>query len=155
MDWLQNPMYAVIGVIGAGVFIGLVILIIKLGNNASEKKVEAFKQENPNAATIFMVGEQYYAVKVAKVDGEKAMTYTPSIKSSSSLTYILPGEHTLTLVHQHADESYTKTAEYKKNKVSTMKVALEANKDYTINYGEAPGDYEIVQGKPDEFIKTF
>ncbi|TCL61154.1 hypothetical protein EDD76_101251 [Kineothrix alysoides] len=152
MDWWQNPSYAVIGIIGAGAFIGLLILIIKLSSNASKKKVETFKQENPNVATIFIVGEQYYDVRLTKVDSEKAMTYTPSIKSSSSLTYILPGEHTLTLVHQHADESYTKTAEYKKNKVSMMKVSLEANKDYTIHYGETPGDYEIAEGKPDKLI---
>lgn len=151
MNWLQNPMYAVVGVIGAVVFFGLLVFIVKLFNNTSKKKVEAFKQENPNIATIFMVGEQYYAVKLTKVDGEKAMTYTPSIKSSSSLTYILPGEHTLTLVHEHADESYTKSAAYKKNKISTMKVSLEASKDYTIHYSESPGDYEIVEGKPDNF----
>lgn len=151
MYWRQDPIAVVIGVIGAGVILVLLVLIVKLVNGNSKKKVEAFKQENSNVATIFMVGKQYYAVKLTKVDGEKAMTYTPSIKSSSSLAYILPGEHTLTLVHEHADESYTKSDEYKKNKISTMKVSLEANKDYTINYTETPGDYEIVEGKPNNF----
>lgn len=151
MYWRQDPIAVVIGVIGAGVILVLLVLIVKLVNGNSKKKVEAYKQENPNIATIFVVGEQYYAVKLTKVDGEKAMTYTPSIKSSSSVTYILPGEHTLTLVHEHEDESYTKSAEYKKNKISTMKVSLEANKDYTINYTETPGDYEIVEGKPNNF----
>ena len=140
------------GILAAAVVIGVLVfvclLILKSGNKAGKK----FKEENPNVATIYIVNEQYFGIKIKKADGNKVVGFQNSIGDASGGTYFIPGEHVLSLEHFHADPAVNKDSDFKKQKKSTMSVNLESGKEYTLLFSELPGGYKLVDGRPESGI---
>lgn len=135
------------GILGAvlvmAVIVGICWIALKSGNKSAKK----FKTQNPDTATIWIVQEHFWGVKIKKSDGSKPKSFQNGIADGSGGTYILPGEHVLTLEHIHANPEIYKSAEFKKNRITELKVLLEPGKDYTLLYNELPGGYTLVEGK--------
>ena len=129
-------------VIVAGI-VGVCLVLLKGGNKAAAK----FKNENPNAATIWIFQEKFWGVKIKKADVNKVKSFQNGITDASGGTYILPGEHILTIEHFHADPAVNKSAEYKKQKVSEIKISVEHGRDYTLLFNQEPGQYSLIEGK--------
>ena len=140
------------GILAAAAVIGVLVfvclLILKSGNKAGKK----FKEENPNTATVYIVNDRFFGVKIKRADGNKVVGFQNSIGDASGGTYLLPGEHILTLEHFHADPTINKDSDFKKQKISTMSVKLESGKEYTLLFNELPGGYELVDGVPESGI---
>ncbi len=111
-----------------------------------------FKTDHPEAATIWIVRERFYGVNIKKSDGEKVKTFETGVRGTVAGVHILPGTHVLSLEHVHADPGVAKDPEFKKQRFSEIKVSLEPEKDYTLQYGEQPGNYSVIAGKPGEKI---
>lgn len=148
-SWVNIETVA-LALLGIAIFAGIVWFVIVTKNKAAEK----FKQENPDAATIWIVGQRFIGVSIRKVDGVKAKTSSTGLVSQPSRTFIPHGEHVLTLEYGNADPAVNKTPEFKAQRFSEMKVSLEPNKDYTLLYNEQPGQYSLIEGKPEETAKV-
>jgi len=121
-----------LGVLGAVLVMAIVVavcwLLLKSGNRSAAK----FKSENPDTATIWIAQRKFWGVKIQKADGNRVKSFQNGMTDGSGGTYILPGEHVLTLKHIHADPAVNKKPEYKKQRISTMKVSLVRGKEYTL-----------------------
>lgn len=147
--WKFTSSEALLGVLGTALIIGIIVGVCWVVLKSQNKSAEKYKKENPNAATIWIVQQNYWGVKIKKVDGGKVNSFQNGVKDGSGGTYILPGDHVLTLEHAHADPDVNKQPEYKKQKVSTFKISVEPGKDYTLAFNEYPGQYSLVEGKPE------
>lgn len=87
-----------------GVILVLVIFIVVLpaafyflSKQASDKKVQAFLEQHPDAAKVYlpvlgMSGVHAVSVSLQSVDGEKPLTFIEGMKTGF---YLLPGKHIL------------------------------------------------------------
>ena len=87
-----------------GVILVLVIFIVVLpatfyflSKQASDKKVQAFLEQHPDAVKVYlpvlgMSGVHAVSVSLQSVDGEKPLTFIEGMKTGF---YVLPGKHTL------------------------------------------------------------
>lgn len=128
-----------------GIFVGIVWAVLAKGQKSAKK----FKEENPNAATIWIMNERFIGVAVKKVDGMKPHAFGLGQVSKPDGIYLLPGNHVLSLEHGNANPAVNKTSEFKAQRYSDMNVSVEAGKDYILQYGEHPGNYTLVEGKPE------
>jgi len=137
------------GVLGAGLVIAIVVAVCWLWLKSGNKAAAKFKSENPDTATIWIAQRKFWGVKIKKADGSRVKSFQNGMTDGSGGTYILPGEHVLTLEHIHADPAVNKNPEYKKQRISAMKVSLERGKDYILQFDQQPGVYSLVEGKPE------
>ena len=133
--------------LGAILFIVIVVAICMILLKSRNKSAQKFKNENPDAVTIWIAHRKNYGVKITKVDGNKAESFQKGITDGSGGAYILPGEHVLTVEHVHSDPKVNKEPEYKKQKITTMRVSLERGKDYSLLFNHKPGEYSLIEGK--------
>ncbi len=138
-----------LGILGAVLVFAVIIVVCWLLLKSGNKSAKKFKSENPNAATIWIIQQKFWGVKIKKADGNKVKSFENGINDGSGGTYILPGEHVLTLEHIHVVPAVNKDPEYKRQKISTMKVSLEPGADYTLQFDQQPGRYSLIKGKPE------
>lgn len=149
--WNYTLEEILLGLVFFVLFIVIVVAGCWLAVQVDNKAAAEFKLENPDTATIWNNQRMFWRVIIKKIDGKKAFRFENSLTDGSGGTYILAGEHVLTLVHENLDEQVNKTREYKEKRISTMKVKVEAGKDYTLLYEYLPGNYSLIAGKPESF----
>ena len=114
------------------------------------KSAKKYKRNNPDAATIWIVDRPINGVVtgvyIKKVDGQKAKTFGIANPHGA---YILPGTHVLSLEHCDNERIMKKDAEYEKINKTDMSMTLEPGKDYTLEFNEHPGQYSLIEGKPE------
>ncbi|MDR1766070.1 MAG: hypothetical protein LBR77_08305 [Lachnospiraceae bacterium] len=133
------------GILFLAIFAGIFWFWLAAGNMSAKK----FKNNNPDAATIWIIGQRYIGVDIRKVDGKKPKKFGYGLITSPGGIYLLPGSHVLYIEHGNMDPAVYKDPEYKKIKFSEMGIAVEAGKDYILEYNEHPGQYALVEGKPE------
>jgi len=144
MGWLKLET-VIGGLAGAAVFAGIIWLVLAKGNQSAKK----FKANNPNAATIWIIYQRFIGVNIKQVDGKKPKKFGYGLISSPGGIYLLPGNHVLKIEHGNADPKVNKDPEYRKQRVSEMSISVDQGKDYILQYNEQPGQYLLVEGKPE------
>jgi hypothetical protein len=147
-DFLINyftPDFRYIAIIVVGV---LIIVVIGMAwGNYQDQQAAQFKENNPDVATIWLVGERHNRVWIEKVDGEKPYQEKNGV-------YILPGDHVLSLDHARREEDDrffrgNSRSKYRTTHFRTqMRVSLVAREQYTLMFGAAPGLYSLAEERP-------
>ena len=138
------------GILGAGVLLAVIFFLVWVFLKAGNKDAEKYRNENPEVATIWIVPERFWGAKIQKVDGNKAYRIEKGMTDGTTQTFVLPGEHVLTIQHFHADPNVNQDKQYKKQRVSQFKVEVQAGKEYSLLFSQKPGDYSLLAGKPEE-----
>jgi hypothetical protein len=133
---VRSFVFTVIGVVA-------LFIVARIVGSVNDQKAAKFKEDNPDVATIWLTGGMDNVVYIDQVDGGK-------VYQQKNGVYILPGDHVLSLSHRQREEDYSLTSKRRHRTTrfrSKMKVSLVARGQYTLQFGDVPGIYSLVEGR--------